>query len=121
MTALEENDVEVAFVAVDGLRENRWVAEREHGNVVNSSSVGDVAAIESISPEEYEGKIGQFAADIDLYRGLDETLRTHANGVKWLTGAKQELYEEPRHVARSRDSAEDARNYLRTTRNNSLS
>lgn len=113
-SAFERNYSEGTLSSLALVKAQSGAARRGLRNIRAVSSVDDVAAVSAISTEEYEGKLTQFEADLDIYRELDEILETFSDGVLWLRRAKGNFHGDNRHVGDAKDAAEDAKRNLRT-------
>jgi hypothetical protein len=114
--AFDRNYAEGGATAADRLERLRTGAERSLEALDAASSVADAEAVGAISAAEYEGKVAQFAADVALYRALDEALRTFVEGSTWLRRANGWYYGDDRHVRNAKDAAAEARDALRSAR-----
>jgi hypothetical protein len=114
--AFEVDDASVGRDEVDALQTDQSRANTRYQEALSSATAEDATVIEAITVSEYETKVAQLEADIETYRDLDDTLRTFADGIKWLKSAKAEFYREDRHVPRAREYADEAISHLKVAR-----
>lgn len=114
--AFDRVDAQAARNAIDGLATNRRRATTRYGTLVERSTAEDASVIEAITVSEYEDKLAQLDDDISVYRELDDTLRTFAEGIAWLRRAQIRLDGENKNWSAARDFAEKAEEPLETAR-----
>ncbi|WP_192918634.1 hypothetical protein [Salinigranum salinum] len=116
-TEFEGDDASAGRDEIDALQTDRSRADNHYQNALASASAEEVSVIEVVTITEYQTKTAQLEADIETYGDLEGTLRTFADGIKWLKSAKAEFYREDRHVPRAREHADEAVPLLKEARN----
>jgi hypothetical protein len=114
--AFESDNASKGRDEINRLEQDRRTADVRYSDVVESSTVDDVSALEVVSADEYQNKLSQFESDIGVYRALDDPLQTFADGVEWLRRAKANFYVDDRNVPQAQDYADNAIEDLRDAR-----
>jgi hypothetical protein len=110
--AFEAAEPDPARTAIDELATRRRRASTRYEQLQAESTAEAASVIGPISVEEYQNKLAQLDADIDIYHELNGTLDEFAEGIKWFKLAEIEFDEENRNVQDAENKAETAEDIL---------